>query len=80
MYSQRKLPDEIKDKAIRLLQAKANKKIVRTELSLESGNVVTMRDIHNLSQKAKYSNSRNDIAQVIDILRNEFGKLNFVVL
>ena len=44
-------------------------------MSLESGNVVTLRDVHNLSQRAKEGKSRNDITEIINLLRNEFGKL-----
>uniref|UniRef100_A0A7M5UYK0 ZSWIM1/3 RNaseH-like domain-containing protein n=1 Tax=Clytia hemisphaerica TaxID=252671 RepID=A0A7M5UYK0_9CNID len=50
-------------------------KIVRLQMSSESGKVVTMRDVHNLAYQTKkeHQNSRNDLEEVIKILKEEFG-------
>eukprot|EP00111_Clytia_hemisphaerica_P013808 TCONS_00040644-protein len=74
--SQRKVPKDVKKKAADRLKAKANKKIVRLQMSRESGKVVTMRDVHNLAYQTKkeHQNSRNDLEEVIKILKEEFGK------
>ncbi|XP_066933103.1 uncharacterized protein, partial [Clytia hemisphaerica] len=71
---QRKLQTIVEADAIQLLKAKADKKMVRSKIAIESGKVVTMRDVHNLAQKAKTdSEGRNNLQDVVDLLRNEFG-------
>uniref|UniRef100_A0A7M5VF39 OTU domain-containing protein n=2 Tax=Clytia hemisphaerica TaxID=252671 RepID=A0A7M5VF39_9CNID len=71
---QRKLSGKIKEDAIGLLKAKANKKLVRLELAKKTGKIVTMRDVHNLNKLSKdVDKTRNDLQSVVNILKNEFG-------
>ena len=45
---QRSLSNEAKAKAAKLLEMKANKKMVQLEMSQETGNVVLLRDLSNI--------------------------------
>ena len=53
---------------------KLNKKILQQKLSAESGQVVTLRDLTNISVKMKQAMSRNDLQHVVQILGTEYGK------
>ena len=70
------MPSDLKEKTVELLKLRPNKKLLQQDLQIESGKVVYMRDIHNLAQKAKAkgSESRNDLAEVVNILIEEYGK------
>jgi hypothetical protein len=50
---QRKLSNEEKEKAKRLLQLNANKKMVKDDLQSSSGKVILLKDLSNLMTKAK---------------------------
>ena len=73
MPSQRRLPEELKEKAVTMIKKKANKKLVREEIARETGKVVTMKDVHNLTRKVNMNGSRNNLQEVLTILRNDFG-------
>ena len=47
---------------------KVNKKILQQKLSAESGQVVTLRDLINISVRMKEAMSRNDLQHVVPIL------------
>ena len=53
---------------------KVNKKILQQKLSAESGQVVTLRDLTNISVKMKQVMSRNDLQHTVQILETEYGK------
>ena len=53
---------------------KANKKILQRKLSAKSGQVVTLRDLTNISVKMKQAMSRNDLRHAVQILETEYGK------
>ena len=44
---------------------KVNKKILQQELSAEFGQVVTLRDLTNISVKMKQALSRNDLQHAV---------------
>ena len=74
LSKQRRLPGVLKRKAEDLLSMKVNKKILQQKLSAESGQVVTLRDLTNISAKMKRAMSRNDLQHVVQILETEYGK------
>ena len=53
---------------------KVNIKILQQKLSAESGQVVTLRDLTNISVKMKQVMSRNDLQHTVQILETEYGK------
>ena len=53
---------------------KVNNKILQQKLSVESGQVVTLRDLTNISVKMKQVMSRNDLQHTVQILETEYGK------
>ena len=53
---------------------KVNKKIQQQKLSAESGQVVTLWDLTNISVKMKQAMSRNDLQHAVQILETEYGK------
>ena len=65
---QRRLSIDAKDKATQLLSLKANKKIVQQKLSQETGQVVLLKDLTNVSTMMRKEKSRNDIDKVVQTL------------
>ena len=53
---------------------KVNNKILQQKLSAESGQVVTLRDLTNISVKMKQVMSRNDLQHTVQILETDYGK------
>ena len=53
---------------------KVNKKILQQKLSAESGQVVTLRDLTNISVKMKQAISRNNLQYAVQMLETEYGK------
>ena len=47
-YSERKLSQETRDKAVILLDMKANKKMIQQQLSQESGSIILLKDLSNI--------------------------------
>ncbi len=70
--------DEEKE-AIKLLDLKCNKKILKDKLSQESGKIVLLKDLSNLSTKAQSTKTRNDLQSAVTKLSETYGKL-FLVL
>ena len=60
---QRRLTNEKKDKAKRLLQLKAYKKMVKDDLQSSTGKVVLLKDLSNcnLMTKTKSESTRNNL-------------------
>ena len=56
---------------------KVNKKMLQQQLSVESGRVVTLRDLTNLTVKMKQSMSRNDLMHVVELLEKDYGIIIF---
>lgn len=52
----------------------ANKKMVQSQLSCETGKVILLKDLSNLATLAKKGVSRNNIENVVTTLRDEYGK------
>lgn len=74
MPHQRKLSEPEKQKAMSLLGMKANKKLVQESLSQQSGNIILLKDLSNLSTQAKKGNTRNDLDSVAKLLIEKYGK------
>ena len=68
----RKLTDQMKDKAISWLSMKANKKIVQQTLCSESGNVILLKDLSNLAANIK-KNTGNDLDDTVKMLMEKHG-------
>ena len=56
---------------------KVNKKMLQQQLSVESGRVVNLRDLTNLTVKMKQSMSRNDLMHVVELLEKDYGIIIF---
>ena len=63
----------MKEKALSLLEMKANKKLVQQTLSQESGSIILLKDLSNLASSTSKS-SRNDIDVVVKMLMEKYGK------
>ena len=72
---QRCLSKEEKLKAAKLLEMKANKKIVQQHLLQETGKLVLLRDITNIAVSVKMLKSKNDLDATVKMLMNKYGKL-----
>lgn len=67
----------IKSKAEDLLAMKVNKTMLQQQLSVESGRVVTLRDLTNLTVKMKQSMSHNGLVHVVELLEKNYGIIIF---
>lgn len=73
MPSQRKLPAETKAKASSLLQMNANKKMIQSQLSQETGKVILLKDLTNIATEVKQGSSRNSVDAVVHNLMGKYG-------
>ena len=73
MPQQRSLSKEAKAKAAKLLEMKANKKMVQLEMSQETGNVVLPRDLSNIMVSQRKGKTRNDIDASVKLLMDKYG-------
>ena len=73
MPQQRKLPVELKEKAVALLRMKANKKLVQQEISKETGKVILLKDICNIITAANQGRSRNNLDITVQTLKDKYG-------
>jgi len=62
---------EAKAKAAKLLEMKANKKMVQHELSLETGNIILLKDLTNIAASLKQGDTRNNLDATIGLLMNK---------
>ena len=67
----------IKSKAEDLLAMKVNKTMLQQQLSVESGRVVTLKDLANLTVKMKQSMSHNGLVHVVELLEKNYGIIIF---
>ena len=75
MPQQRQLPKAAKEKATGLLMMSANKKLVQQQMSQESGKIVLLKDLSNLTTRAKQNSSKNDLDGCVKKLMEKYGKL-----
>ena len=69
----RKLSDDDKLYAERMLAMKVNKKLLQHELKNDTGKRVSLRDLTNIAVAAKQrSGTRNDLNTCVDLLRNDY--------
>ena len=61
---QRRLDDNMKDRAAKLLHMNANKKKVQQQLSEGMGKVILLKDLSNISKAAKKNITRNSLDTV----------------
>ena len=73
LYHQRKLDDAQKENIKQMLDMKANKKIIQSNLMQSTGKVLLMKDIHNL--KRSDAKNRNDHSTLQNAV-NEFNRCN----
>ena len=72
---QRRLQEEDRNEAKVMLGLKANKKLLQNHLSKKSGNVVILKDLHNLSSSSSSKESNiTEIQKTIDKLNEKPGK------
>ena len=72
--NQRKLSAKTKAKASSLLQMNANKKMIQTQLSQETGKVILLKDLTNIATAAKQGHSRNSVDAGVHNLMEKYGK------
>ena len=73
MPQQRKLPVELKEKAVALLRMRANKKLVQQEMSKETGKVILLKDICNIITAAKQGRSRKNLDITVQTLKDKYS-------
>lgn len=73
MPQQRKLTPHEQEEAKRLLELKANKKMVKDSLSQSTGKALLLKDLSNIMTKAKSGRSRNDLEAAVQQLMNKHG-------
>ena len=71
----RALTNDAKAKAAKLLEIKGNKKMIQQQLSSETGKVVLLKDLTNLSASLKKGKTRNDLDATVKMLMEKYGKL-----
>ena len=64
---------EAKAKVAKLLEMKANK-MVQHELSLETGNIILLKDLTNIATSLKQGDTCNNLDATIGLLMNKYGK------
>ena len=68
------LSKEAKAKATRLLEVKANKKMIQQQLTAETGQVILLKDLTNLSSSLRKGKSRNDLDAAVNFLMDNYSK------
>ena len=56
---------------------KADKKMIQQEISQETGNVVLLRDLSNISQSQKKGKTRNDIDASVKMLMDKINMVSY---
>jgi hypothetical protein len=56
-----------------LLEMKANKKLVQQSLVAESGGVILLKDLSNISASSNMSASKNNLDNTVEKLRSKYG-------
>ncbi|XP_065886150.1 zinc finger SWIM domain-containing protein 3-like isoform X3 [Dysidea avara] len=70
---QRRLPKEVKEKAAKLLEMKANNKLVQQTLCQETGKVILLKDLANINNTRKRQETRNDLNATVNLLTDKYG-------
>lgn len=76
---QRALSKDVKAKATKLLEMKANKKLIQRQITEETGKIILLKDLTNISSAMKDGKSRNDLDSTIAMLKDKYGKYNIIV-
>ena len=63
----------MKEKALSLLEMKANKKLIQNTLPQESGNIILLKDLSNLASSMS-SSDKNNLDAVVRLLIDKYGK------
>ena len=71
---QRALLTDMKNMAENLIKLKVNKKLLQQKLLVESGKIVTLKNISNLVTRINAAEKRNDLQNQINYLQNQYGK------
>ena len=58
-YMQRRLDDDTKYQIAQMTKVNANRKLIQTHVAKTTGKMVPLKDIHNISSKAKLSDPQN---------------------
>ncbi|XP_065895227.1 uncharacterized protein [Dysidea avara] len=69
---QRRLPKEVKEKAAKLLEMKANNKLVQQTLCQETGKVILLKDLANINNTRKRQETRNDLNATVNLLTDKY--------
>ena len=72
LWQQRKLGDEEKENIRQMLDMKANKKIIQSNIMQATGKVVLMKDIHNM----KVTNNKQNDLTTLQKAVNELTKVH----
>ena len=54
---------------------KANKKFIQQQLTEETGKIILLKDLTNISTSMKEGKSRNDLDKSIGTLKDKYGRL-----
>lgn len=73
--TQRQLSAATTAKAAKLLEMKANKKLIQQELVKETGNIILLKDLSNIASRVKQGKSHNDIDATVKTLRDTHGEI-----
>ncbi len=74
LSQQRILSPEVKAKAVRLLEMRANKKMVQQQMCQDTGNIILLKDLSNITTAHKQGKSRNDLDATVSVLMNKYGE------
>ena len=69
----------MKQKASRLLQLNANKKLIQQQLTKETGNVILLKDLSNIASAARCGHSRNNLDVAVATLLEKYGTFAYDV-
>ena len=58
---------------MKLLEMKANKKLIQKQLTEETGKIILLKDLTNISTSMKEGKSRNDLDSTIGLLQDKYG-------
>ena len=53
----------------------ANNKLVQQRLCQETGKVILLKDLANITNRSKVQQSRNDLSKTVDMLIKKYGRL-----
>ena len=74
MPKQRRLDSETKDEAVKLLNLRANKKLLQNHLMSTIGKTVTLKDLHNIAAR-NVPKFWNDFRELVEEMKSIKGEL-----